>query len=78
MASSDVKGFFREKKKTTKTKKESGIPSKKSSKPKNTASFGSNVAQPPALVARGCLDLQGLVFPFSSSLIYIHPSGQDL
>ncbi|KAM0041676.1 putative DNA polymerase delta, subunit 4 [Helianthus debilis subsp. tardiflorus] len=56
-SSADMKGFYKQKK-----KKNAGIskPSstKSKSKSKNAASFGASVAQPPALVAHGSLDLQ--------------------
>ncbi|PIN23496.1 hypothetical protein CDL12_03780 [Handroanthus impetiginosus] len=55
MASSDMKGFFRQKKKSGISKPKS---SKKSSKPKHSASCGSDIVQPPALVSHGSLDLQ--------------------
>ncbi|KAI3807735.1 hypothetical protein L1987_23669 [Smallanthus sonchifolius] len=56
-SSADMKGFYKQKK-----KKNAGIskPSstKSKSKSKNAASFGAKIAQPPALVAHGSLDLQ--------------------
>ncbi|KAL8043675.1 hypothetical protein ABFX02_08G000300 [Erythranthe guttata] len=55
-SSSDMKGFFREKKKSAKPNK-SGKPIK-SAKPKHSASCGSDVVQPPALLSHGSPDLQ--------------------
>ena len=50
--SGNIKGFYRQKKNTTKSSKKP---------PLKAASFGSDVAQPPALVSHGGnLDLQGL------------------
>ena len=58
MASTGVKGFFREKKK--------GKPgaAKKSNK---SASFGSDVVQPPALISHATLDLQGNLLSYYAS-----------
>ncbi|XP_011075763.1 DNA polymerase delta subunit 4 [Sesamum indicum] len=55
MASSDMKGFFRQKKKLGISKPKS---SKRSPKPKHSASCGSHLVQPPALVSHGFFDLQ--------------------
>ncbi|KAK6117492.1 hypothetical protein DH2020_009533 [Rehmannia glutinosa] len=52
---SHMKGFFKEKKKLGISKAKS---SKKSPKPKHSATCGSDVVQPPALVSHGSLDLQ--------------------
>ncbi|KAI3472518.1 hypothetical protein Pfo_028012 [Paulownia fortunei] len=52
---SRMKGFFREKKKSSISKPKS---SKKSPKPKHSATCGSDVVQPPALLSHGSLDLQ--------------------
>ncbi|MFS7937432.1 hypothetical protein Hanom_Chr05g00427441 [Helianthus anomalus] len=56
-SSADMKGFYKQKKKNAGISKPSSTKSK--SKSKNAASFGASVAQPPALVAHGSLDLQG-------------------
>ncbi|KAK9075037.1 hypothetical protein SSX86_003356 [Deinandra increscens subsp. villosa] len=55
-SSTDMKGFYKQKKKNAGISKPSSAKSK--SKSKNAASFESNLAQPPALVAHGSLDLQ--------------------
>ncbi|KAF5805859.1 putative DNA polymerase delta, subunit 4 [Helianthus annuus] len=55
-SSADMKGFYKQKKKNAGISKPSSTKSK--SKSKNAASFGASVAQPPALVAHGSLDLQ--------------------
>ncbi|KAD4583957.1 hypothetical protein E3N88_21558 [Mikania micrantha] len=55
-SSADMKGFYKQKKKYAGISKPSS--SKPKSKSKSAASFGSNVAQPPALVVHGSLDLQ--------------------
>lgn len=61
-SSSDMKGFFRQKKKTTvgrgvgKSKANKAASFKKS---KNSAFVGTDQVQPPALISHGALDLQG-------------------
>nr|XP_043617650.1 DNA polymerase delta subunit 4 [Erigeron canadensis] len=56
---SEMKGFFKQKKKNSGISKPSTTKSKPSNpKSKHSASFGSNVAQPPALIAHGSPDLQ--------------------
>ncbi|CAA3032608.1 DNA polymerase delta subunit 4 [Olea europaea subsp. europaea] len=60
-SSSDMKGFFRQKKKTTvgrgvgKSKANKAASFKKS---KNSAFVGTDQVQPPALISHGALDLQ--------------------
>ncbi|KAI7734028.1 hypothetical protein M8C21_026545 [Ambrosia artemisiifolia] len=55
-SSADIKGFYKQKKKNAAITKPSA--SKSKSKSKNAATFGTNVAQPPALVSHASLDLQ--------------------
>ncbi|KAK1431327.1 hypothetical protein QVD17_07784 [Tagetes erecta] len=55
-SSADMKGFYKQKKKNAGISKPSS--SKSKSKSKNAATFGANIAQPPALVSHGSLDLQ--------------------
>ncbi|KAJ9545920.1 hypothetical protein OSB04_025627 [Centaurea solstitialis] len=58
-SSTDMKGFYKQKKnKNTGITKPSTTKSKSKPKSKNAASFGAGNAQPPALVAHGSLDLQ--------------------
>ncbi|CAA2934643.1 DNA polymerase delta subunit 4 [Olea europaea subsp. europaea] len=60
-SSSDMKGFFRQKKKTAARR---GVGKSKANKatsfkkPKNSASIGTDQVQPPALISHGALDLQ--------------------
>lgn len=60
----DMKGFYRHKKKSGISKPNS---SKRTPKQKYSASCGAGTVQPPALIAHGSLDLQGLI----SSPIFI-------
>ncbi|CAA0820123.1 polymerase delta 4 [Striga hermonthica] len=53
---SQMKGFFREKKKLGVSKNPKS--SKKTAKTKHSATCGTDVVQPPALVAHGSFDLQ--------------------
>ncbi|MCD7460416.1 hypothetical protein HAX54_043511 [Datura stramonium] len=59
---SDMKGFYKQKKKssgiTKPSKSKSSTSTKKSTTPKNAAAIGSNVTQPSALISHGSLDLQ--------------------
>ncbi|XP_009607497.1 uncharacterized protein LOC107781395 [Nicotiana tabacum] len=58
---SDMKGFYKQKKKGGGIAKPSNSKSsftKKSTTPKNAAAIGSDVTQPPALISHGSLDLQ--------------------
>ncbi|XP_071732023.1 uncharacterized protein [Rutidosis leptorrhynchoides] len=55
-SSADMKGFFKQRKKNAGISKPSATKSKPKSK--TSASFGSNTAQPPALIAHGSPDLQ--------------------
>ncbi|KAI3706107.1 hypothetical protein L1987_76363 [Smallanthus sonchifolius] len=54
-SSTNMKGFYKQKKNAGISKPSS---TKSKSKSKNSATFGANIAQPPALVAHGSLDLQ--------------------
>ncbi|KAK6926212.1 DNA polymerase delta, subunit 4 [Dillenia turbinata] len=57
-ASRDMKGFYRQKKSGGITKgKTSKASTSKKQQPKNAASFGSDVAQTPALISHGALDI---------------------
>ncbi|XP_071709828.1 uncharacterized protein [Rutidosis leptorrhynchoides] len=51
-SSADMKGFYKQR------KKNAGISKPSATKSKTSASFGSNTAQPPALIAHGSPDLQ--------------------
>ncbi|KAI3762146.1 hypothetical protein L1987_52569 [Smallanthus sonchifolius] len=53
-SSADMKGFYKQKKKNAGITK----PSSTKSKSKTAASFGAKIAQPPALVVHGSLELQ--------------------
>ncbi|CAI9759278.1 unnamed protein product [Fraxinus pennsylvanica] len=61
-SASDMKGFYRQKKKTGAGR---GIGKSKENKmtsfnkPKNSASVGTDQVQPPAIISHGSLDLQG-------------------
>lgn len=62
---SDMKGFYKQKKKgggITKPSNSKSSFTKKSTTPKNAAAIGSDVTQPPALISHGSLDLQGQIF----------------
>ncbi|OIT30476.1 PREDICTED: uncharacterized protein LOC109209943 [Nicotiana attenuata] len=58
---SDMKGFYKQKKKgggITKPSNSKSSFTKKSTTPKNAAAIGSDVTQPPALISHGSLDLK--------------------
>lgn len=62
----DVKGFYRQRKKggitkpSPKAKQTASNASSKNTFPSPSASFGSDIVQPPALISHGSLDLKGL------------------
>lgn len=57
---SEIKGFFKQKKTSGISKsKSSSMAKKKLSSPKQSASYGSDITQPAALVSHGSVDLKG-------------------
>lgn len=56
-SSTSMKGFYKQSKKNAGISKP--FTTKSKSQSKNSTSFGSNVAQPPALISHGSPDLQG-------------------